>query len=259
MKNPPGATESHITLTKDNCPLVTRSIVEEGLPYASYRQYLRKDFIHSCGYCSLSEFEAKGLAFQIDHYEPQSLRPDLENAYENLMYACDECNRLKSDLITPPAAVAAGYRFYRPDADIWSEHFQSSGQRINHVTNVGEFSIEALDLNRQSLRRLRDIRARLSSCNEQIVKGVLGLRRFRIDQLPAGVRSRAKAMIAALEAGAESSADKVDDVLREAAQSPLLDPDLDRAERRNEWRSNLDNLKVLYPGVWRGRQSRKAE
>ncbi len=237
-------------------PLVVRSIVQEGLPYSSYRQSLRRDFIYSCGYCSLSEYEAQGLSFQIDHYEPQSARPDLEDTYVNLMYACDECNRLKTDLTPPPDAFANGYRFYRPDADIWDEHFTASGHRIDPTSNVGEFSVEALDLNRQSLRRLRDIRTRLSDCSEQIAKGVLGLRRFKLDQLPVSIRGRALQAINRVANGADEMANNVDAVLEAAAQSPLLDPDPEKAERRADWQKNFRAVQGLYPGVWRGRQAK---
>jgi hypothetical protein len=251
----PSSPKSGDVTTLVEKPLVRRSIVEQGLPYTEYRQDLRRDFIHSCGYCSLCESEAQGLAFQIDHYEPQSRRPDLKDIYSNLMYACDECNRLKSDIVPPESAAEAGYRFYRPDTDLWGDHFASTGMRLSHTSNVGEFSIEALDLNRQSLRRLRELRSRLWASSEQVAKGILGLRRFRVDQLPPSIRSRAAAAIARVELGAEVIGDKVDDVLRDAAHSPLIDPDADKSGRRDEWRGKFDALKGLYPGAWRGRNA----
>jgi 5-methylcytosine-specific restriction endonuclease McrA len=235
-------------------PHVDRSIVESGLPYSGYRQILREDFFYSCGYCTLTEFEAQGLSFQIDHYEPQTSRPDLANDYQNLMYSCDECNRLKLDVDPPPAAKEAGQRFYRPDGDVWDHHFSSSGQRVDSRSNVGEFSIEGLDLNRQSLRRLRDIRRRLVDCDDHIAKGILGLRRFRIDQLPATVRARAVAAINNLTSGAETMSDRVDRVLKDGARSPLLDPDDEKADRKASRDENLSRLKGLYPGRWRGRE-----
>lgn len=238
-------------------PLVVRSVVDGGLPYADYRQVLRQDFLYSCGYCSLCEFEAQGLSFQIDHYEPQNSRPDLENEYLNLMYSCDECNRLKSDIAPPSHAIAAGYRFFRPDEDIWEHHFEGSGYRLNHRTEVGEFSIETLDLNRQSLRRLREIRTRLTNCNEHITKGVIGLRRFKIDQLPASIRAQAVAAINRATAGADTIANQVDTVLEAAAKSPLLDVDIEKAVRRAARRAGLAELKGIFPGAWRGKKEDK--
>ncbi len=236
-------------------PLVVRSIVDSGLPYSEYRQVLRDDFFYSCAYCTLSEFEAQGLSFEIDHYEPQTSRPDLENDYSNLMYSCDECNRLKSDIAPPANALLEGHRFFRPDNDPWDHHFVSSGQRLNSKSNVGEFSIESLDLNRQSLRRLRDLRARLHECDAHIAKGIAGLRRFKIDQLPAPVRARAVSAIKSLANGADDMAENVDAVLKNAARSPLLDPDDEKPERRASRASHFDRLKGLYPGRWRGREA----
>ena len=159
-------------------PLVIRSVVATGLPYAEYRQILRQDFFHSCAYCTMSEAEATAIRFTIDHYEPRHARPDLVNEYGNLMYACDECNKRKGDRSPPLAARANGFRFFRPDADTHTDHFQLNGMRLEGRTPIGEFSIAAIDLNRLSLRKLRDIRQRLTRCDELVAEGVLALRRF---------------------------------------------------------------------------------
>ena len=55
------------------------------------------------------------IRFTIDHYEPRSARPELENDYNNLMYCCDTCNSLKGDRCPPQSARHDGFRFYRPD------------------------------------------------------------------------------------------------------------------------------------------------
>jgi uncharacterized protein (TIGR02646 family) len=150
------------TLTHKPGPLVRRSAAPADQKFAEYRQYLRYDFFYSCGYCTISEAEAQALRFTIDHYEPRGARPDLEHEYSNLMYSCDQCNTLKGDRCPPASARADGYRFFRPDHDIYQEHFQNNGIRIESTSNVGYYSIQALDLNRLALRRLREIRERLS-------------------------------------------------------------------------------------------------
>ena len=83
---------------------VKRSAVGPVRSHREYLQILRKDFYYSCAYCTLTEFEAQGYSFEVDHYEPQSARPELVNVYENLMYSCECCNRNKSDL-DPPAKL----------------------------------------------------------------------------------------------------------------------------------------------------------
>ena len=60
--------------------------------YHEYKQYLRKDFYYSCAYCTITEWKARGIRFEIDHYEPVSAAPHLRNTYTNLMYSCEECN-----------------------------------------------------------------------------------------------------------------------------------------------------------------------
>jgi len=47
--------------------------------------------------------------YQIDHFQPQVLRPDLKCDYDNLLYLCPACNAKKRDFILPdPCAVALG-------------------------------------------------------------------------------------------------------------------------------------------------------
>src|SRR6266446_2489582 len=171
--------------------LVTRSAVPVGLQYPGYRQFLRYDFLYSCAYCTMSEAEGRAIRFTIDHYEPRNARPDLQDEYANLMYSCDECNLRKGDRCPPSQARADGYRFFRPDQDLHQEHFQQNGLRLEAKSNVGYYSVEALDLNRSPLRRLREIRERLTQCDRLVVEGVLGLRRFHIDQLPPKVKGPA--------------------------------------------------------------------
>src|ERR1700742_3839727 len=81
---------------------VNRSIVPSGLSYPKYLPFLRRDFLYSCGYCTMCEGEAEKIRFTIDHYEPQNARADLVNDYTNLMYACDSCNGRKNDLTPTP-------------------------------------------------------------------------------------------------------------------------------------------------------------
>jgi len=144
----------------------------------------------------MSEAEGMAIRFTIDHYEPKNLRPDLINVYANLMYACDECNLRKGDRAPPEEARANGFRFFRPDHDVHCDHFGMKGVLLEPRSNTGHYSIEAIDLNRASLRKLRQIRDRLTACDQLVAAGVLGLRRLPIDQLPKHVKGTAAAAIA---------------------------------------------------------------
>jgi hypothetical protein len=242
-----------VTDRGNNLLLVTRSAVPAGRPYGEYKQFLRFDFFHSCAYCTMSEAEATAIRFTIDHYEPRTARPDLLNEYGNLMYSCDECNLRKGDRSPPAQARAAGHRFFRPDEDIYTTHFETHDLRVEGKTNVGSYSIEALDLNRYGLRRLRDIRRRLTKCEEHVSAGIMSLRRFHFDQLPNHLKGRVAQTISEAAKVAAEMGEEIDALLRQRARSELIDPDPEREQRAEDRARKLTELTILHPGAWRGR------
>ncbi len=233
--------------------LVSRSSVPVGLEYGEYKRYLRHDFYCSCAYCTMTESEAQAIRFTIDHYHPQKARPELKDEYSNLMYACDECNQRKGDRYPPPEAQNAGHRFFRPDQDLYHEHFEKAGNRLAHKTDTGYYTINTIDLNRLTLRRLRDIRSRLSNCDRFVLEGIAALRRLHIDQLPTGIKIQAANSIRNAIKMAESMAKGIDAVLRDYARSTLIDADEDTelVARTAERMINLKKVEGLYPGAWR--------
>lgn len=63
--------------------------------YQCYRGELSEDFGHICGYCGKKEvITTKG--FEIDHLVPETIAPERETDYYNLVYSCFTCNRKKS-------------------------------------------------------------------------------------------------------------------------------------------------------------------
>ena len=79
--------------------------------YAHYREYkdwLRDEFDFRCVYCLHRERwgQVKGQ-FDLDHFDPQALRPDLALEYDNLVYACHSCNLDKSSRLVPDPHVHA--------------------------------------------------------------------------------------------------------------------------------------------------------
>lgn len=232
-------------------PLVVRSEVSPGLPYTDYRDNLRFDFYYSCAYCTITEYEASGIRFTIDHYVPQGVVAIDVHDYDNLMYACDECNKRKGNRYPPPSAQAAGYRLFRPDRDALLDHFTASGIRVEHVTNVGFYTIQSLDLNRHALLRLREYRERLAQTHEYVVAGIHALRHVRIDRFPPHVRAHILAAIRSAQEAANEREEEIETTLREFARSPLLDKDPEAAERAKERTRELDQMKALHPGGWR--------
>lgn len=234
--------------------IVTRSTVEQKSDYRQYKPELRKDFWHSCAYCTLCESEAGGHRFTIDHYEPKSVRPELETRYENLFYACDTCNEMKGDRSPPLPARADGHRFFRSDEDDRSEHFEQKGILLRPKTNTGSFTIDACNLNRTWLRKLRELRRRLWDCEKFAEQGVMFLRTFKIDQIPPEIRSRAQFAIEKATKTLAAYQEDVEGVLRGYAMSTLLEDGEVTPEEKQRRLERLDRLKALekkHPESWR--------
>lgn len=89
--------------------------------YRSYKDYLAEDFKHRCAYCNLLDTEITSF-FEIDHFVPQAeieKHPSLLyliNDYENLIYACRNCNGEKSDIFEGDISQNSyeNKRFYDP-------------------------------------------------------------------------------------------------------------------------------------------------
>jgi uncharacterized protein (TIGR02646 family) len=227
--------------------IVARSVVEPGKRYPEYRQQLRKDFFYSCAYCTMTEFEAQSLRMTIDHYEPRNARRDLENDYNNLMYACGVCNERKGDRSPPPEARADGHRFFRADTEPRADHFELDGIDLKSRTNVGEFTIKMLDLNSERLQHVRDVRERMSKCLPLIAEGILALRSFPVDHLPAYIRTRAMRTMDDITDLAASMQEDTDEVLLSFGKSDLIDPDETAAERAKKREEFMKGLNALYP------------
>lgn len=259
-KNQQPTTIGKSATTNESTPLVIRSTVPPGQPYNSYKRYLRRDFLYSCAYCTIAESEATAIRFTIDHLEPKYERPELTNEYSNLMYCCDTCNLYKGDRIPSDKARADGIRFFRPDVDPRSDHFELKGVRVEGRTQIANFSILAISLNRLALRKLREIRKRLTDCDRRVVEGIMTLRRFQIDQLPPDVKGSAVAAIAKASAFADTLAGDVEGLLRQHARSPLDgDEDEDQTAADALARERLAEMKQfegLYPGRWRAPRNR---
>lgn len=238
-------------VSRQEVEVVVRSPVEPNRPYAEYRNVLRFDFFHSCAYCTITEDEARGIRFTIDHYEPQSTRPDLKNDYSNLMWCCGRCNELKSDFSPPNVARTDGNRYFRPDTDRFSDHFMLGDLLLQHLSRTGWFTIEVLDLNRQVLQKIRSMRKRIYECDIAVAEGLKALRSFGIDQLPKHIRASAVKVIEQVQDKHVGAIGLIDHILRDHMRSPLLDDDFDAKARLGERAKKMSGLKSMYAGDWR--------
>lgn len=83
--------------------------------------------------------------YQIDHFLPKSEHPEVERDYDNLVYACSECNGTKAAKYLPsPESVAYG-DCMRVD---------ENGE-IHALNDRGKTIIEALHLDASEYTRLR--------------------------------------------------------------------------------------------------------
>ncbi len=75
--------------------------------YASYRPWLRDEFDFRCVYCLIREQWGRtaGL-FDLDHFLPAALFPDMRESYDNLLYCCTRCNAAKADAVLPDPCQA---------------------------------------------------------------------------------------------------------------------------------------------------------
>jgi hypothetical protein len=114
--------------------------------YRHYRNWLRDEFTFRCVYCLRREtWLTLSADWEIDHYLPKSEHPKAACDYDNLVYACNRCNRTKAAQYLPdPAAVAYG-RCVRAD---------ENGQ-IHWLTPEGQNLVEALGLDDEDYTDMR--------------------------------------------------------------------------------------------------------
>jgi hypothetical protein len=75
--------------------------------YASYRPWLRDEFSFRCVFClNREKWRRVRWTFDLDHFLPAALHPDLARTYENLLYSCRTCNGAKGDEAIPDPCQA---------------------------------------------------------------------------------------------------------------------------------------------------------
>ena len=112
---------------------------------------------HRCGYCLTAEYVV-GMPMEIDHILPESLGGLTEA--ENLWLACSLCNDHKGDRIAAlDPETGEIVRLYNPRFQDWHEHFtwNETSDRIIGLTRIGRATVIALNLNRPSLIRARQL------------------------------------------------------------------------------------------------------
>jgi 5-methylcytosine-specific restriction endonuclease McrA len=131
-------------------------MVEPHIPKA-LRERITRQAKHRCGYCLTSE-HIVGTPMEIDHIIPQALGG--LNSEDNLWLACSLCNNHKSDRIAAEDPLTGEIvRLFNPRFQNWNEHFvwTRDGCRVVGLTPEGRATVVALNLNRPSLVRARQV------------------------------------------------------------------------------------------------------
>jgi hypothetical protein len=131
--------------------------------YRSFRPFVREDFLRQCAFCLFSELLVGGEeGFELDHFRPRHLFPELLNDFYNLYYSCHPCNHIKRDSWPPPALEEQGIYFVDLCKEDFGAHFSVEADgRLNALTHPGSYTIDKLNLNRQHLVTLRGLLRRL--------------------------------------------------------------------------------------------------
>lgn len=98
-----------------------------------------------CEYCLIHQDDAH-FSFHVDHIVSRKQRGPTTSA--NLALACLRCNVAKG---TDPGAFIGRprrlVRVFHPRQDRWTEHFRLAAARICPLTDVGEATVQLLNLN----------------------------------------------------------------------------------------------------------------
>ena len=107
--------------------------------YGRYKQWLRDEFAFRCVFCLNRErWMDTRRGYQIDHFVPQKIRPDLKSDYTNLLYLCHACNHAKGakELADPfKVRLASCLQFHR---DGIVEALQEEGERIIEILELDD-------------------------------------------------------------------------------------------------------------------------
>lgn len=132
-------------------PSRRKSVAEKR--YNSYKNELKEDFNHRCGYCD-DYVGYRNTYYEIDHFIPKSLLPESRhNNYGNLVFSCRYCNNSKRDK-WPTGNINQfndGVKgFIDPCDDDYSAQFKrSKSGDIVPITELGRCMFRSLMLGRK--------------------------------------------------------------------------------------------------------------
>jgi hypothetical protein len=147
--------------------------------YQAYKRYLRLDFVYRCAYCTIHEYFCNGIyGFHVDHFRPKSQFPQLECVYENLYYACAECNVSKGQEWPSEVEAAQGLRYVDPcTEELYKVHLRVNDDgSLVPLTRAGEYTLNMVRLDRERLAFQRKTEATAKRVLRKILPLLTALR-----------------------------------------------------------------------------------
>jgi hypothetical protein len=229
--------------------IIVRTEVPLEKDYHKYQDVLRFDFCYACAYCSITEIEATGIGFEIDHYNPKDNFPQLKSDYSNLMWSCRICNRYKSDYHPDAEDLRNGYVILRIDKCDPRDHLELDHDALlfESKTPTGEFNIQRLELNRNQLKRLREYRQRFFNATNYIAFGIHDLLSLDLDNIHPKYRLLFQKIKRYVMQREYEVTDSIKLLIRDFAHSTLLDKDPTKKERQKRRKEYLKQYKAILP------------
>lgn len=119
--------------------------------YQQYKLWLRDEFVFTCVYCLSRETWSRNSNFYgVEHFKPKSSFKAGIVDYDNLLYACNECNRIKGAKALPADL--------HPEVAGWGQDLQIQDDgSIIALTKRGIAIIKWFELDSAELNRWRQM------------------------------------------------------------------------------------------------------
>lgn len=158
--------------------IIKRRIIEDDRKYPEYRKELEEDFFGLCGYCGKNQYYFYE-PFHIDHFAPKSIFESRTDDYSNLILACPQCNRHKSNKwVTDDAYVSIKENegFIDPATEEYDNHLHRDEEgNIIADTDIGKYMHNVFKFNIRptgmiwKINKLRELKELLK--NDKSEKG----------------------------------------------------------------------------------------
>ena len=128
-----------------------------GKDYTGYRAGVREDFECCCAYCLRHEEWGGGAEhYELDHFKPKKLFPELVNDFNNIYYCCHRCNKRKHCSWPSERELNSGAAFVDLCQDNFNNHYLVlENGKLEFLTRAAEYTAKKLRLNSDEMIKQR--------------------------------------------------------------------------------------------------------